>query len=42
MNELIDIITRYKATIEEYDEGDRLKLFIGVLTHFNDNELVNY
>ena len=38
MNEYIELLGQYKDSIEEYNEGDELKLFFGVLRKFNDNE----
>ena len=37
MGQYIELLDRYKASQEEYDEGDKLILFIGVLKHFNEN-----
>ena len=38
MNEYIALLEQYKESIQEYNEGDELKLFFGVLRKFNDNE----
>lgn len=35
--EYIELLDRYKKNQHEYDEGDKLKLFFGVLYHFNNN-----
>ena len=35
MNEYIALIDHYKEHISEYDEGDNLRKFFGVLKHFN-------
>ena len=35
MNEYIALIDNYKEHIAEYDEGDNLRKFFGMLKHFN-------
>ena len=42
MGEYISLLEQYKDSQLEYDEGDRLKLFFGVLKHFNNNVVVEY
>ena len=42
MNEYIALLEKYKEHIREYDEGDKLRLFFGVLKHFNKNEVIKY
>jgi hypothetical protein len=42
MNEFNDILVKLKASQQDFDEGDKLKQFLGVLIHFNENEQVNY
>ena len=38
MNEYIALLEQFKESKQEYNEGDELKLFFGVLRKFNDNE----
>ncbi len=42
MGEYIELLEKYKNSQREYDEGDKLKLFFGVLKHFNDNEVIDF
>ena len=42
MGEYIELLDRYKASQEEYDEGDKLILFFGVLKHYNENVAINF
>ena len=38
MGEYGALLDEYKTSNEEYEEGDKLKLFFGVMRKFNDNE----
>ena len=38
MGEYGALLDEYKTSNEEYEEGDKLKLFFGVMRNFNDNE----
>ena len=42
MGEYIALLEKYKNSQTEYDEGDKLKLFFGVLKHFNENEIIDF
>lgn len=42
MNEYIDLLAQYKVSKQEYNEGDKLKQFFGVLRKFNDNETIDF
>lgn len=42
MGEYINLLEQYKDSQLEYDEGDHLKLFFGVLAHFNNNVVIEY
>ena len=37
MNEYVNLLDQYKERQRDHDEGDLLKLFFGVLFHFNNN-----
>ena len=41
MNEFNDILIKWKSSQQEFGEGDKLKLFLGVLQRFNENECIN-
>ena len=42
MNEFIDILVLFKNSDLDFGEGDKLKLFLGVLNKFNENEQIEY
>jgi hypothetical protein len=42
MGEYINLLEQYKISNYEHDEGDHLKLFFGVLKHFNNNVEIDY
>lgn len=41
MNEYVALIEKYKEHVADYDEGDSLRKFFGVLKHFNGNESID-
>ena len=41
MGEYITLLDSYKQLHKDFDEGDRLRLFFGVLRNFNENESIN-
>ena len=41
MGEYIALLESYKQHHEEFDEGDQLRMFLGVLKHFNNNEEID-
>jgi hypothetical protein len=42
MGEYIELLEGYKEHHKEFDEGDGLRMFLGVLKHFNSNEEMDY
>jgi hypothetical protein len=38
MNEYVALLEHWKLHVAEYDEGDNLRKFFGVLKHFNKQE----
>jgi len=41
MGEYIELLEGFKQHSAEFDEGDGLRMFLGVLKHFNSNEEVD-
>ena len=41
MGEYIALLDSYKLQNADLDEGDKLRLFFGVLSHFNENEALD-
>jgi hypothetical protein len=42
MNEYVALLEKYKDFVAEYDNGDQLRMFFGVLKHFNKNEDISF